>query len=157
MSNAVCVSSRYWPDISEVCIAYIKKMARIGELKTTLALPSNRSTLRKNSVRLLLVTANVVTSSSIFVTLVMEWLLSSETSVVTIATRCKIPKEGILHTYYLPYIKRNQRFKLLDTTKDCRKFPSHCSFEEPTFRRNLAPPPPPYAAKYFFAAYGGRQ
>jgi hypothetical protein len=45
----------------------------------------------------LLVTANVVLSSLILLTLKIEAILSSETSVLTRASRHHIPKDGIVH------------------------------------------------------------
>jgi hypothetical protein len=46
----------------------------------------------------LLVTANVIPSSPILVTLMMEAIRSSETSVVTRATQRNIAGNGILHS-----------------------------------------------------------
>jgi hypothetical protein len=56
-------------------IASIIRVTRIGELRTTLAVTSNRRALRRNTeANRLLVTAIVVSSSLILVTLMMEFL-----------------------------------------------------------------------------------
>jgi hypothetical protein len=52
------------------------------------------------------VTANVVPSSPIFVILMMEALLSSETSVVTRITLRNISEDGILHFIVMAEVKR---------------------------------------------------
>jgi hypothetical protein len=97
-------------DVAEERNATIIRVARIGEVGTTLAVSSNRRTLRRNtsisgrarilrilrSVLRLLVTADVP-SSALLVTLVMKALRSSKTSVLTRATQRNIAEVGIFH------------------------------------------------------------
>jgi hypothetical protein len=95
-------------DVSEERSAFFIRVTRIGELGTTLVVTSNPRTLRRNpkvlyfvflrSVHRLLVTASVVPSSPILVIL-MDALISSETSVLTRATRRNIPENTILHSH----------------------------------------------------------
>jgi hypothetical protein len=53
----------------------------------------------------LLVTANAVPSSPIFVTLMMKALSSSETYVLTSATRRSIPQDGILLSHIVTAVE----------------------------------------------------
>jgi hypothetical protein len=82
-------------DVSEELGAEIISVTRIGELGTALAV-----TIKAHCEGVvLLVTANVIPSSQILVTLKMEAIRSSETSVLTRTTRSNIPEAGILHSH----------------------------------------------------------
>jgi predicted hotdog family 3-hydroxylacyl-ACP dehydratase len=89
----------------ELSVSFIR-VTRIGEQGTTLALISNRRTLLLRSVRRLLVTANIVPSWQILVTLMMEAIRSSETLVLTGATLRNTPVDDIFHSHH----RKNQVF-----------------------------------------------
>jgi hypothetical protein len=80
--------------VSEELSASFIRVIRIGELGTTLAVTSNRRTQCAS-----VVSHGYVPSSLILVTLMMEALSSSETSVPTRVTHRNIPEHGIIHTH----------------------------------------------------------
>jgi hypothetical protein len=77
----LCCLALVTTEVSEELSASFIKVARIGELGTTLPVTINRRTLRRNT------------------TLMKEALSSSETSVLTRVTRRNIPEDAILHSY----------------------------------------------------------
>jgi hypothetical protein len=80
-SGTLCRMTSVRIDVSEEHIVFIITVNRIGELETTIAVGMLR----------LLVTANIAPSVPILVSLMMEAIHSSETSVFTRATRRNIP------------------------------------------------------------------
>jgi hypothetical protein len=85
-------------DMLQECSASIFRVTRIGELRT-IAVTSNQSISSQHAR--FLVTANVVPSSPILFTLMMEAIGSSDTSVLTRPTWHNIPEDGILHVMVL--------------------------------------------------------
>jgi hypothetical protein len=84
-SGMLCHVALVRTDVSEELSASFIRVIRIGELGT---------------MRQLLVTASIVPNSPILVTMMNEALSSSETSVLTRATRCNIPEDGIFHSHF---------------------------------------------------------
>jgi hypothetical protein len=99
-SGMLCSVALVRTDVSEELSASFIKVTRIVELRTTLDVTINRRTLRTNiSMRRLIVTGSVVPSLPILIILMKEGLSSSETSVITRASRRNIPDDAILQKF----------------------------------------------------------
>jgi hypothetical protein len=87
-------------DVSEKHITPITRMKGFSEVGTTVVVTSYWNKLLRNTVLHLLVTANILPTSQILFTIMMEAVRSSETPFYGSATRRHIPENDILHNIF---------------------------------------------------------
>jgi hypothetical protein len=98
-SGILCRVALVRTNVSEECITSIIRVTRNGKLGRTLAVTSNWSMFQ------LLVTANIPTLL-ILVTLMMEAICYTETSVLTRATECNIPEDRLTSQTITLYLSK---------------------------------------------------
>jgi hypothetical protein len=106
-------------DVSEEPGASFIRVTKVGELGTTQAATSNRRTLRRNSI-----SSQRTSVASFFVTLMNEAPGSSETSVLTRATRRNNPEDTILHSH------RRENLKSYIVFMEFGSVLQYCAFTE---------------------------
>jgi hypothetical protein len=82
-----------WGEVTAASLNCTMGGGNVASSRSQLPVPTLRSVGR------VLVTANVVLSSPILVTLMLQALSSSETSILSRVTRRNIPEDGILHSH----------------------------------------------------------